>query len=100
MAEGEARMSDIERTAPRMPLSDQIRIAGEMAHPSIRGLAEMMLNEWKPEAERLEQQLAGAIEALEEIAAFAVTADEDNYLDAPRELRKMATRALARVMGQ
>lgn len=61
-------MDEITRKPPRMPLSDQIRIAGEMAHPSIRGFAAMMLDEWQPEAVRLEQQLTGSVEALREIA--------------------------------
>jgi hypothetical protein len=39
---------------PVLPLSAQIRIAAEMSPPSNRGLAAMMLEEWVPEAERLE----------------------------------------------
>lgn len=40
---------------PRMPLSAQLRVAGEIAHLSSRGLALTMLEEWVPEATRLEE---------------------------------------------
>jgi hypothetical protein len=71
-----------EVKAPVLPLSAQIRIAAEMSPPYNRGLAAMMLEEWVPEAERLE----GAVEALKEALDLAAEA-----LDVPRGYRRRLT---------
>jgi hypothetical protein len=51
---------------PVLRLSTQLRIAAEMASPEIRGLARMMLEDWVPEAERMEERIAELEKQLDE----------------------------------
>ena len=73
-----------------LPLSVRIRVTAEMAPSEIRGLAQVMYEEWLPEAERLE----GAVEAGEALFTALDHALRDPVIAAHGGWQDDARRAL------